>query len=276
MSFTSRLIASLTDRIILEPSRHDIEVSGKYRRVLPRGDEQLEIWCHRSGPGPDREADLFVLRFPGTASRAEDITDLLDGSWPDLCVEAWAVNPPGYGASGGRASLAHIPVVGDLVAEQMRQVAGDRPMLVEGGSLGSVSALYVAARWEVAGVVLQNPPPLPEMIRERFPQRYLKPLGAAFARRIPDELDSIGNASRAQARALFVSAQRDEVVPPKFQRQIIEAYAGPKRVFEMPEADHASQFSEDDRARLRPLTDWLRAGFDRKLANDPPSSPAVG
>ena len=64
----------LTDRLILCPTRHPIEANGKTPRLVPWGDGQVEVWTQRVGGAPSAAADLYVLKFPGTAGRAERST----------------------------------------------------------------------------------------------------------------------------------------------------------------------------------------------------------
>ena len=43
----------------------------------------------------------------------------------------------------------------------------------------------------------------------------------------------------------------------RIQRQIIEAYAGPKQVLNRPGADHDTPLDENDLQQLRSLATWL-------------------
>ena len=248
----------LTDRIILEPSRHSIAVPHKRRRLLAHGEGQLELWVHRSGPGDaGRVPDLYVLAFPGTASRAEDATGLVDSCWPELCIEVWAVNPPGYGGSSDRPSLKHIPAMAVRALEELKTHAAGQPVVLAGGSLGCVSALYLASRHPVDGLLLENPPALREVIQAQSGWWHFDWAKAAIARQIPEELDSIRNASRTSAPAVFLVALEDRIVPARYQKQIINAYAGPKRVLERPAADHDTALHGADVQQLRVLAQWL-------------------
>ena len=213
-------ISWLADRLILQPTRHSLAVPQRKSLLFSQGDDQLEIWVHRVGSQTQQSPDVYLLEFPGTASRAEDTTDFVEHCWMQPCVEIWAVNPPGYGNSSGTASLQKLPAAAERALKAIRQVAGKTPVIVAGGSLGSVSALYLAAHFRVEGV-------------------------------------SISNAQQASAPAIFVSAQEDRVVPADIQRQIMTAYNGPMKVLSMPNADHASSLTESDLEELRHMTHWL-------------------
>lgn len=248
----------LTDRLILCPTRDPIEATDKTRRLIPLGDGQLEIWTQRVGADPSARADLYVLKFPGTAGRAERATVHPADAWPELGVELWSVNPPGYGGSSGTASLHQIPAFAEAALAQLQAEAAGRPVAVTGSSLGCVSALYLAARHPVAGLILRNPPPLREVILARFGWRTLHVGARLIARQIPEELDAIRNAAAARAPAVFVTALSDRVVPPECQRQIVEAYQGPRRVLPLAEADHHTPLTDDEAEQYRELLVWLK------------------
>ena len=248
----------LTDRIILEPSRHGIAVPHKQRRLVPSAEGHLELWVHRAGRVREEgEPDLYVLKFPGTASRAEDSTGWVERCWPELCVEIWAVNPPGYGGSSGRPSLRHIPSMATRALDELKVHVSGRSLLIAGGSLGCVSALYLAANQRVDGLLLQNPPALRETIDAQSGWWHFAWARSAIARQIPEALDSIRNAANARVPAVFVVAEQDRIVPARVQQQIIEAYAGPKQVLIRPGADHDTALDERDLQQLGTLTAWL-------------------
>ena len=253
MSFTSWL----TDRIILQPTRHSLHVPQRKPLLFSQDGDELEVWVHRVGPDTQGAPDLYLLEFPGTASRAEHNTDFVEECWSQRCVEIWAVNPPGYGSSSGTASLKKLPAMAKRVLKEVRQVAGVTPVIATGGSLGSVSALYLAAHFKVEGVMVQNPPALREVIMAQSGWWHFKWLTRRIAAQIPRELDSLANARRATAPAVFVTAQQDRIVPARIQRQIIDAYHGPLNVFSMPHADHDTPLTESDLEQLRHLADWL-------------------
>jgi len=248
----------LTDRLILCPTRHPIEADDKTRRLIPLGDGQLEIWTQRVGDEPSTSADLYVLKFPGTAGRAERSTAHPADAWPDARVELWSVNPPGYGGSSGTASLGQMTAFAETALQQLQREAAGRPMLVTGSSLGCVNALYLAARYPIAGLILRNPPPLREVILARFGWRTLYLGARLIVRQLPPELDAIRNAAAARAPAVFVSAQCDRVVPVKCQAQILDAYGGPHRVLRLTQADHHTPLTEDEAEQYRELLVWLR------------------
>jgi len=255
----------LTDRIILEPTRHKIHAPGARRELLAFAGGHLEVWIHRIGPCDAVDPELYVLKFPGTASRAENSTGLVQNCWLDSCVEVWAVNPPGYGGSSGTASLKNIPTMASCALDALQGVAKGNPVVVAGGSLGSVSAIYLAANYSVDGLLVQNPPALRQVIKGRADWWHFSWATRMIANQVPEVLDSIENSTRIKVPAVFVVAGKDRIVPAMFQQQIIDAYAAPKQILFRPEADHDTPLSEHDLQQLGPLAAWLRDGMARQV-----------
>jgi hypothetical protein len=74
---------------------------------------------------------------------------------------------------------------------------------------------------------------------------------------VPHELDSIANARRCTAPALFLIAEKDRAIPPEQQRRIFGAYAGPKRIILQRGADHVAPLSTDEQLQYEAGLDWL-------------------
>ncbi len=140
----------------------------------------------------------------------------------------------------------------------MAALANGRPIILMGNSLGTVPALYLAARFEVAGMVLRNPPPLRELIVGRYGWWNLWAGAWLIAGRVPRQASSIWNARDCRCPAVFLSSRKDSVVPAAFQDRVIQAYGGPYRLLNMEDADHADSLNlEQQRAYQRHLQ-WLR------------------
>ncbi len=247
----------LADRIILQPTRHDIQAPGRKPLLLSHDGGKLEVWVHRVGLDTLQVPELYVLEFPGTASRAEHSTDFVEACWTQKSVEIWSVNPPGYGNSSGAASLGKLPAMAERALQEIRRVAGDTPVIAAGGSLGSASALYLAAHHRIEGILVQNPPALREVILAQTGWWHFNWATRVIAGQIPTALDSIANARRSKIPAVFVTALQDGIVFPRIQRQIMDAYGGPLKVLSMPDADHDTRLTESDFEQLRSLTGWL-------------------
>jgi len=128
-----------------------------------------------------------------------------------------------------------------------------------GASIGATAALHVAAQRPVTGLILHNPPPLYQMILRQFGWWNLWLLAGPMALQIPRDLDSISNAKAIHAPAIFLLAEKDEMVPPPFHRLVVDAYAGEKRVISLRGAYHNDPIEGAGLADFYHALDWLLA-----------------
>lgn len=257
------MLSRIADKLVLCPSRFPIPTPNKTRRLVSTKRGPVEVWIetvHESNTSSNsQQTELFILKFPGTGGRAERTTrDPLD-YWEDVSGEVWAVNAPGYGCSAGRASLKSLAPTARAVYSQLAKTASGRPIVVVGNSLGTAPALYLASTCKVAGLILRNPPPLRQIICSRHRWWNLGLASRLVAAQVPHELNSIFHAGQCRAPTLFIVSQKDRIVPVRFQQQIIEAYAGPKQVLPLAEADHATPISPEEIVRYEHLLDWFRS-----------------
>jgi hypothetical protein len=184
------------DRMILFPPHGHIDAGPTAHRVVirPQG-RDLEIWTARSPAlSPGEEPLAYVLEFTGNATRAEQIARFVAERWKDHPVEAWVMNYPGYGGSEGGAHFRLIPPAAMATYDEIARRDPGKPVFVEANSLGTTSALYVAANRKVAAAVLQNPPPLRKLIVGQHGWWNGWLLAIPVSLEIPKELDSIANA----------------------------------------------------------------------------------
>jgi len=260
---------SCVDRLVLYPSNQPVPVPGGSKITVNPGPDkaaEVEVWSLRTAAiAPTSQPQAFVLAFIGNADRAEYAAQRTVEDWADRPVEVWAVNYPGYGGSTGPARLATIGPAVLAAYDALRAIAGPRPIFLSGMSLGTAAALHVSANRPVAGLVLQNPPPLRKMILERYGWWNLWLIAGPAALHIPSDLDSLANARRTTAPAVFLLAQEDQVVPPRFARAVADAYAGEKRLIPLPGADHNDSPAPAQEAELHAAIDWL---WDRSVKGE--------
>jgi pimeloyl-ACP methyl ester carboxylesterase len=248
----------LADRLILFPTTFAIGCSGAERHGLPFANGELEIWTAASrSTYLQASADVYVLRFYGNADRAERWVASEANEWGSRAVEVWGVNYPGYGGSSGPASLRRMAAAGLVAFDALRAKTAGKPVIVSGTSIGTTVALHIAAQRSVNGLVLHNPPALRQVILRGFGWWNLWLIAAPVALQIPPELDSIANAKRIHIRAAFLLADRDEIVAPKFQQLVVNAYAGEKQLIKLPGAFHNSPIEEASAADVYKAYDWL-------------------
>jgi pimeloyl-ACP methyl ester carboxylesterase len=272
----------LPDHLILFPTRAPIDTSGAVRRTVPFGKGEVEIWTARSKAAQQQgRADIFILRFYGNADRADRWPAMEAEMWKDRAVEIWGMNYPGFGGSTGPARLSNIGLAALAAFDGLQQHAiresavesavpsGSSPnpalrtahttahILLFGTSIGATAALHVAAHRAIAGLILHNPVPLREIILRQFGWWNFWLLAGPVALQIPRDLDSIANARVSRAPAIFLLADRDEIVAPRFHRLVLEAYPGEKRVIELHGAYHNDPIEGTALADLNDAVGWL-------------------
>jgi len=250
----------LPDHLILFPTRTPINPGDAVRKTIPFENGQLELWIARSQATRSKgNADVYILRFYGNADRAEHWPGARAEVWNDRAVEIWGVNYPGFGGSTGPARLSKIGPAALAAFDELKRHAVDRPIIPFGISIGATAALHVAAQRPVSGLILQNPPPLREMILRRFGWWNLWLLAGSVALQIPKNLDSIANAKAIHAPAIFLLAEKDEVVPARYHRLVVDAYAGEKRLISLRGAHHNDPIEGTALADFNRGIDWLLA-----------------
>lgn len=252
------LFGRLPDHLILFPSTNPIDPHGALRKAIPFQNGQLECWTARSQLANERgHADAYILRFYGNADRAERWVAAEADSWNQRAIEVWGVNYPGFGGSTGPSKLNRVAPAALAAFDALRDDAKGRPIVVFGASLGTTAALHVAACRPVAGLILQNPPAIRQMILQHYGWWNLWLLAGPVSLQIPKELDSVANAKAVHKPAIFLLAEKDEVVPPRFQHMVVDAYAGDKRVILLKGANHNSPIEGIALADLHKTLDWL-------------------
>ena len=230
------------DRLLLYPSTQPIAAPNATAKRFGFNGGQLEIWTQRTVTlprnGVAEPPRIYVLGFCGNASRAEDEIAVQTMNWRQADAEVWVVNFPGYGASSGPARLKSIPPAALLAYDQLAKVAAGKPIYVSGNSLGCTAALYVATNRSVAGMLLQNPPPLRRLIMQHYGWWNLWLLAAPIALQTPQELNTLRTAPLVKAPAVFVLSDHDEIIPPRYHQMVVDAYAGSKRIVVLHGAGH--------------------------------------
>jgi len=279
------IFGHLQDRLILFPTRSPINAGSAVRKTIPFEDGQLEIWTAQSRRAQQQgRADLFILRFYGNADRADRWPAMEAKMWKDCAVEIWGMNYPGFGSSTGPARLSRIAPAALAAFDELQWQATSQsavaspvpigssdsalatahpiaPIVLFGTSIGVTAALHVAASHptEIAGLILHNPVPLREIILRQFGWWNLWLLAGPVALQIPQDLDSIANARASRAPAIFLLAEKDEIVPPRFHQLVVQAYAGENRIIELPGAHHNDPIEGTALAKLNDALSWMLA-----------------
>lgn len=256
--FGVMFLAHIPDLLILFPTTAPIDTHGAIRKFIPFEKGQLEIWTARSQIAQrSGRPEVYILRFYGNADRADRWVAAEAEMWNDRPVEIWGMNYPGYGGSTGPARLARIGPAALAAFDAMKENAGERPIVLFGASIGTAAVLHIAAHRQVAGLILHNPTPMRQMILRHFGWWNLWLIAGPVALQLPRDLDSIANAKAIRAPAIFLLADQDEIVAPRFQKLVLDAYAGEKRVITLRGAYHNSPIEDAAVADLHHALDWL-------------------
>lgn len=251
------LSAGCADQWVLSSNHESIDPGTARRKMLGVGGRNVECWIARSPGARDLEPRAFVLFFVGKGDRTERWIGAVANAWGARPVEVWGMNYPGSGGSDGPPRLAAVGPDAIATYDALKQVAGPRPIFIHAGSFGTTAALCVAARRHVDGLVVQNTPPLRQLILGHYGWWNLWLVAAPVAMQIPPDLDSRANAASCTAPAVFISAGADTLIPPRYHRLVIDAYAGPKRVIDMPGAGHDSPLTREAARQFNEGIDWL-------------------
>jgi pimeloyl-ACP methyl ester carboxylesterase len=250
--------APLPDRLVLFPTTYQVDPGSAARRTIPFQTGELEVWTARSALAHQRgQPEIYVLRFYGNADRADRWVAAEAGMWNERAVEVWGMNYPGFGGSTGPARLAKLGPAALTAFDELQKAAGHHPIIVFGASLGTTTALHIASHRKIAGLILHNPPPLRQIILRQFGWWNLWLFAGPMAQKIPGDLDSISNARATHVPAIFLLAESDEVVAPRFQRLVVEVYAGEKRIIPLPGAGHNDPIEGASLADFHHALDWL-------------------
>ena len=251
-------LAPLPDRLVLFPTTYRIDAGSATRKAIPFENGELEVWTARSAHAYQRgEPEIFVLRFYGNADRADRWVAAEAGMWNNRAIEVWGMNYPGFGGSTGPARLARLGPAALTAFDELQKLAGNRPIIVFGASLGTTTALHIAAQRKIAGLILHNPVAMRQIILRQFGWWNLWLFAGPMAQKIPRDLDSIANARGSHVRALFLLSQKDEVIAPRFQQLVVDAYAGEKRIIPLAGAGHNDPIEGTSLADFHHALDWL-------------------
>ena len=130
----------------------------------------------------------------------------------------------GYGLSQGKPSEKGMYLDAEAAWAWAKERAAEQGgrVVIFGRSLGGVAAVYLAARHQPAGMILESTfTDLGAMAKSFFPLPGMgKLLGGRF--------NSLGRAPRVSCPVLMLHGDADEIVPYRLGRQLYAALPGPK------------------------------------------------
>mgnify|MGYP001417883207 CR=1 FL=1 len=146
-------------------------------------------------------------------------------------LQIYLLEYPGYGARQGPPSERALV---DATVEAIDAIPADQRVFLFGQSLGSGVACAAAAQRpdRVAGIVLVTPfDSLASAASFHYPWLPVRWL-------IRHRFDSARNLTRYHGPVAFIIAERDGTVPAKLGQRLYDSYAGPKKLWLIPDAGH--------------------------------------
>ena len=162
---------------------------------------------------------------------------------------------PAYGPRAGE--LGETAMVADAVAALAlvrRQFPG--PLLLAGESLGAgvAAAAFAKSPDGVSAVLLITPwDRLENVARHHFPWLPVR-------WQLCDRYDSSANPAAARVPLAVVIAAQDSIVPAHFGQSLYTQLPAPKRLWEVPGAEHNDWMESVDAAWWRSVIDYLLSG----------------
>ncbi|OYP36339.1 alpha/beta fold hydrolase [Rhodopirellula sp. MGV] len=254
-----KLRRRILDRFVLRPSRNQLDFGQKQRYWFESNENRDEYFV--SDPSPAQTPDLLIIKFPGTAGRAERATDWPGNVLPHVHVRSCTWNAPGYGGSTGKASLSRIAQRAEAFFLHLAdQVNTERTAIwLTGNSLGCATATYLTSKYgdRIDGLVLRNPPPLIETVK-RVADRY--PLGRwayAIADSLPESMNLLHTAPNVITPVVMLQSELDELVPLALQDEVFELLSSPKHRVVMKGIGHAGLINDDHLPSISESIRWL-------------------
>jgi pimeloyl-ACP methyl ester carboxylesterase len=240
-------------RLLYFPLREDGAEAERRARALG-----LEPWVVAGEPvgwaarTPGARGRLVVLHGNAASALERDYwVEAFARASPSLPLDVLLVEYPGYGARPGSPTERSIlSAAREALGAARRE--GPGPVLLAGESLGSAAAALVAGAEPalVDGLLLVTPLASVAAVA----RRHYRVVPAFFLRdpfRADLALPSYGG------RVAFLVAGQDEVVFPDLGRALFDAYPGPKRLWEEPEAGHNTLDWSPRQERWREIVEFL-------------------
>jgi len=178
---------------------------------------------HRSNP----KAKYLILYFHGNGEDLGAIAPHVEA----LAAHGFAVlavDYPGYGLTGGRASEAGFYTVADAAYRYATSVLGWTPerIIADGRSLGGAAAVWVASREKVGGLILQS----------AFVSAYRVKIDVPLL--LGERMPSLARMKAVRCPVLVIHGFGDGLIDWSHGRRLYEAAPEPKRCLWVSGAHH--------------------------------------
>jgi uncharacterized protein len=201
----------------------------------------MERWTNSAGQFigvkriyPNQLATGSVLMFYGNASSATGCSVYADVLQRVAPLDFYALEYPGYADRPGAPSRASLLAAAREALQSLRSLAPNQPIYLVGESLGTGVAAFIAGEFpeKISGLMLLSPyHRLVAVAQTHYPWLPARLI-------LQDDFWSEQFLRNYHGRVGVMIGERDEVVPAKFGRELFDGYAGPKKLWDYPDARH--------------------------------------
>jgi uncharacterized protein len=174
--------------------------------------------------------------------------------------DVFAVDYRGYGASSGRPTEAGLYRDADAVVQQVSGLAGGRPVIYWGRSLGTAIAAYAASRHRPDGIILESGFSDAMAIVRASPLLRFLSMFSTYRFETAKWLEHV------DAPALVLHGDADSVIPYVLGRDLFDRMKGDKAFVTIPGGDHNDATPADDRLYWDAIDNFSRAVESRRPA----------
>ena len=211
-----------SDKLIFQPQTPSYREGGDFSRIPVTATEKIGLL---SLPNPS--ASFTILHCHGNAEDVGELHDFLD-QYRRQGFQVYAFDYRGYGISDGTPGTSKACVDGEaalnfLVTE--KKIPLNR-IIIHGRSVGSGIATHLAAKFKVAGLILESP------FITAFRVRTVIPI-APF-----DKFRNDRRLKEITCPLLVIHGINDEVIPAWHGQKLFESAHEPKLAYWVPDASH--------------------------------------
>jgi uncharacterized protein len=234
-----------------DPTRLGI-THGERIELVSRDGTRLVGWYLAPRAVEGGEGRPALLWFYGNGENIAGIWPILRDFQPPGTA-LLVVDYPGYGGSDGRATEAGLYAAADAAYAALvgRPGVDARRVYVYGRSLGSAVASYVAARYPVAGLILESP-----FTNAAAMARHLYPFLPRFGLRL--SLDNLANVKHVRCPLLLLHGTADRLAPTAMGMAVAAAAAGPVEVVLIHGSGHNDTYDVGGRSYRDKVWEFVR------------------
>jgi pimeloyl-ACP methyl ester carboxylesterase len=190
----------------------------------------LQGWVARPKEGGGRQVLIYFGGRNEHVAWAAQMGSYL-GTW-----SVYAFNYRGFGGSGGCPSESSAKSDALRIVDEVRRLEGfaARAPVVMGRSLGTAMAISVAARRDIAQLVLLSPfDSVRSLLRQRTPLNWMSWL-------LHQDFDCMGDAARVKAETIILLAATDNRVPHGNSLRLASEFSNLRHMGTVPDSNHNS------------------------------------